>query len=240
MTAECDIAVYDGGLNVEIISTKIQGTIDSLNLDRCDEAVATEFNGDYYVSVSNSGASTHNLILVFDTFHKAFTKFVGMNANAIANYEVGTFERAVTFGDYDGFVHRYPTTDSDNGASITAFYQSGWLRFPELPKEKTFRLARVFTNQTGSGNTLTFEHRLDFLATGTQTVLSLAGTGSLWDTAVYDTDTYADLSTIIGRVEIDRQGDFFQWYLRTVGTQPAWVVRGVQLWLAETGRIGGS
>mgnify|MGYP001559825427 FL=1 len=239
-TADCDIAVYDGGLNVEIISTKIQGTIDGLNLDRCDEAVATEFDGDYLVSISNSGSSSHNLILVYDTFHQAFTKFLGMNANALATFEEGTLQRQVLFGDYDGFVHEYPETDSDNGAAIVAFYQSGWLRFPQIPQEKTFRLARVFTNQTGTGNTLTFEHRIDFLSAGTQTVLSLAGTGSLWDTAVYDTDRYADLTTLIGRVEIDRQGDFLQWYLYSSGTQPAWVVRGVQIWNEPTGRIGGS
>jgi len=137
-------------------------------------------------------------------------------------------------------VMAYPSGNSDNGSAITAFYQSGWLRFPELPREKTFRLARVFTNQTGTGNTLTFEHRLDFLGSGTQTSLSLAGAGSLWDSAVYDADIYADVTTLIGRVEIDRQGDFLQWYLRTSGTQPAWVVRGVQVFVEDTGRIGGS
>ena len=240
VTPRCDIAIYDGGLNVQIISKKMQGTIDGLNLDRCDEATAFVFDGDYYVSLTNSGASTHNLVIHYDTFHQAFSKFVGMNVNAATPYEIGTLQEAVAFGDYGGFVNRYPSGDSDAGSAITAFYQSGWSRFQEIPEEKTFRLARIFTNQTGTGNTLTFEHRLDFQATGTQTTLNLAGKGSLWDTAVYDTDRYADLTTLIGRVGIHLQGDFFQWYLRSSGTQPAWVVRGVQVWIEGTGRIGES
>lgn len=239
LTSNCDVGVYDGGINVELISTKIQGTLDGLNLDRCDEAVSAQFDGDYYVSVSDGTSSTHNLLLIFDTFHQAWTKFSGMNANALATYEIGTLEQAITFGDYAGFVNRYPNGNTDAGSAIDSFYQSGDLRFAQLPHEKIFRLARIFANQTGSGNNLTFSRRIDFIGTGTSTTISLAGTGSLYDTAVFDTDAYADLTTVIGRVEINEPGDFLRWRVADNSTSPAWTVRGIQLWVEETNRIGG-
>jgi len=239
VTSECDIAVYDGGINVEFISTKIDGTINGLNLDRCDEAVATEFDGDYYVSLSDTGASTHDTILLFDTFHQAWTKFSGINANAIATFEIGTLEEAIMFGDYSGNVLRYPNGNNDDGSAIVAFYQSGDLRLPSLPKEKIFRLVRVFTNQTGSGNTLTFESRIDFITAGATSTISLAGSGSLYDTAIFDTDVYGDLTTVIGRVEINEPGDFLRWRVSTNDSNPAWVVREIGLWVEETNRIGG-
>lgn len=235
-----DYAVYDGGINVKIISSKIEGTLTALNLNRIDAVRAVAFDDgtgdqDYYVCETASGATTHNRVLLYDTFHQAWTKFTGLNCNALWTYEIGTLEQAIAFGDYSGFVSRYPDTTADAGAAISAYWQSGQLRIPEIPMRKTFRVSQLYVEQSGSYN-LTFTHRLDFEAAGTSTSCSLAGTGALYDTAVWDSDAYADLTTTICRVEINEGDYFFQWRVSNNAASQPWVVKGLRLWVESTQR----
>ena len=233
-----DYARYDGGINVEILSTKIEGTLNALNLNRMDAVRATAFDDgtgdqDYYACETASGSVLHNRVLVFDTFHRAWTKFTGINCNALWSYEIGTFEPAIAFGDYVGFVNRYPNTNADAGSAINAYWQSGQYRFPEFPLRKVFRVAQLYVEQSGSYN-LTFTRRLDFEGTGTSTSISLAGSGALYDTAIYDADVYADLTTTIGRVEINDGDYFFQWRVANANASEPFVVKGLRLWLEQT------
>ena len=238
-----DYARYDGGINVEILSAKIEGTLAALNLNRMDAVRATAFDDgmgdqDYYACESASGASTHNRVLVFDTFHRAWTKFLGINCNAIWTYELGTFESAIAFGDYSGFVNSYPDTTADAGAAIDAFWQSGWWRFPEMPLRKVFRKALLYVEQSGNYN-LTFTRRFDFEGVGTSTSVNLAGTGALWDTAIFDADSYADTTTTVQHIEFAgaTQGDyFFQWRVANANASQPFVVKGIRVFLEMTGR----
>lgn len=242
LSCEGDVIIYDGGINVQIISAKIEGTLTAINLDRVDEAIAIAFDDgtggeDYYLSLSASASSTHDRLLVFDTFHQAWTKFLGINANAMATYEIGTLQTALVFGNYIGDANRYPNTNADDGAAINAFYQSGQLQF-DLPQEKIFRLAQIFVNQEGAYN-LTFEYRLDFEAVGTSSSISLAGSGSLWDTAIFGTDAFADITTVTGRVEGFRICDFFQWRVSNTNAAQPFLVKGIRIFMEPTGRVGG-
>ena len=235
-----DYAVYDGGINVQILSTKIEGTLGSLNLDRIDDVRAVAFDDgtgdqDYYACETFAGASTHNRVLVYDTFHKAWTKFSGINCNALWTYEVGTSESAIAFGDYSGFVSRYPDTTADAGEAISAYWQSGQWRVPEIPFRKTFRVAHLYVEQSGNYN-LTFTHKLDFDSSGTTTACSLAGSGALWDTAIFDADSYGDATTTICRVEINEGDYFFQWRVSNNAASAPWVVKGIRIWVEPTGR----
>lgn len=235
-----DYAVYDGGINVKILSTKIEGTLAALNLDRIDDVRATAFDDgtgdqDYYVCETASGASTHNRVLVYDTFHQSWTKFTGIACNAIWTFETGTLQNAIAFGDYAGFVSEYPDTNADAGVAIDAFWQSGQWRVPEIPQRKTFRVAQLYVEQSGDYN-LVFNHRLDFDAHGTDTSINLAGSGALWDTAVYDSDTYADLTTKIGPVEINEGDYFFQWRIENGNASEPFTVKGLRVYVEASGR----
>ena len=237
-----DIAVYDGGINVQILSSKIEGTLGGLNLNRLQYASAVAFDDgtgdqDYYLSVSTSGSGTHDRVLVYDTYHQAWTKFAGIAANAITDYEVGTQQKAVLFGNYTGFANRYPSGTSDAGSSIEAFYQSGHLRL-DIPTVKTFRDVQLFIRQEGSYS-ITFEQRVDFAATGTATSVSLAGTGALWDTAIWDAASYGDITTAILIVPVQTDGDFFQWRIQDTSTNNPFLLRGLRLWAEPVGRLGG-
>jgi len=235
-----DYALYDGGVNVTILSTRIEGSLASLNLNRIDAVRAVAFDDgtgdqDYYACETQTGGSKHNRVFVYDTFHQSWTKFKGIDCNAIWSFEVGTFETAIAFGDYAGFVNRYPDTDADAGAAIDAFWQSGQWRVPEIPLRKTFRVIQVFVSQEGNFN-LTFIHKLDFEATGTSTSISLAGSGSLYDTAVFDSDTYGDLTTNIARIEINDGDYFLQYRFEQAGINEPFTVKGVRTWLESTQR----
>lgn len=238
-----DYARYDGGINVEIISSKIEGTLGNLNLDRMDDVRATAFDDgtgdqDYYACETQAGAATHNRVLLYDTFHRSWTKFVGLNCNAIWPYELGTLEPAIAFGDYVGFVNRYPDGNSDAGSAIDAYWQSGWWRVPELPLRKIFRKAILYVEQSGNYN-LTFNRRFDFETSGVDTSVNLAGTGALYDTATYDNSSYADLTTTAAHVEFAgaTQGDYFmQWRVENANADQPFTVKLVRIFVEQTGR----
>ena len=208
VTQHGDIAAYDGGINVTIISNKIIASFpNALNFSRIDEVVATQYEFLYMVSVSASSIQTHGRIYIFDFLHNAWTRFSGMAANALSTFEDSTGETIMMFGDYDGRVNSWDLNDTStfndpSSTAIDAFYETGWLSFKDtgLP-EKSIRAVRVFVNQVGTGRTLDVEVRKDFEASGTTKSVSLSGSGAVWDTAIWDTDRWADISVTVGRIE---------------------------------------
>ena len=192
---------------------------------------------DYYLCQSLAGSGTHNLLLVYDTAYKAWTKFSGINCNAMTPYEIGTQQKAIAVADYTGFVNRYPSGDTDAGTAIDAFYQSGHLRL-DIPTMKTFREFQLVLRQEGN-KSVTFERRIDFAGAGTASTISLAGTGALWDTAIWDADAYADIATAITRILVNQDGDFIQWRISDATTNSPFLLRGVRLWAEPVFRLGG-
>jgi len=245
VTSQGDVAVYDGGITVQIVSSKIEGTLGSLNYQRFTKAIAVAFDDgtgdeDYYVSLSSGGSGTHDTVLVFDSFHRAWTRFSGLNVAAMAVYEIGSRQRGIAFGDYGGLLYRYPYLNSDDGSAIDSYYQSGHLRL-DIPTQKTFRMLQAILQQESSTYTVSLEYRLDFAGAGTVTALSLAGSGALWDTAVWDSAVWADVSTSIRPVSIvGGTADFLQWRISNDGASQPYLLRGIRLWASPTGRVGGS
>jgi len=233
-TSQGDVYLYDGAVNLKLISTKVEGTLDSASSSRFQYCSSVVFDKDYYLSFSNTGSSTHDRILLFDTFHLAWTKFVGITANAMAVADNGTGEEMIVFGDYSGFVYKYPSGTDDAGTSISTNYTTKYFRFPEASPTKDWKLLRVFANQKGNYN-LTVETRKDFEGTGTIETINLAGDSSLWGTAIYGTDFYGDQNLITGRIEVNKEGDFFQ--IEFSNTTQAIEVKGFQIFIENSDRI---
>lgn len=216
MTQKGDIAAYDGGVRVEIISKKITRSVpQSLNFSRLDEVTAASYEFLYVISVSLAGVSTHSRLYVFDTLHQAWTRFSGMNANALGSFEDENGKELLMFGDYDGRVNQWDitdtTTDSDpSNTAIDSYYETGHIAFEQEGVEKSVRLVRFFVNQEGASKLMDVEVRGDFESSGSTSSISLAGSGSLWDTAVWDVDAYADLSVTVGRFEANETREVFQ------------------------------
>lgn len=236
-----DIAVYDGGIRTEIISGAIEGTLSGLEFDRTRLASAVAFDDgtgdeDFYLSVTTSGQTQNNRLLVFDTLHKAWTKFTGIHANALAVFETGSVQQRLLFSDYQGVVNEYPTTHANANMDNPAYYRSGISHFG-VPQQKTFHLAQVLVRQEANGHELSFQPRIDFASSASATDIELAGSGAAYDSAIYDTSTYADLTTTLDDIEIANTGNYFQWYVENLNDQEPFLLRNVRIWFEPTGRV---
>lgn len=218
VTQNGDVAAYDGGVNVAIISRKINASFpNSINFNRIDEVRATSYDFMYMVSASSSGNSTNNRIYVFDFIHNAWTRFTAMNANTISTFENSNGQAILMFGDYSGFANQWNVNDTstynDPGTTaIDAYWVSGWQPFKESGLHKNLRTVRIWANQEGTTRTLDAQVRKDFQGTGSDNSVSLAGSGAVWDSAIYDVDVYGDLTVTIGRIEpnLGVESDVFQ------------------------------
>jgi hypothetical protein len=210
VTQNGDVAAYDGGVNVAILSYKIKAAFpNALNFSRLDEFRATAYENMYMVAVSSAGEANNDFIYVFDFIHNAWTRLYGMSANAVGTFENQNGKALFMFGDLDGFVNQWDLNDTstlnDPGTTaIDSYYVTGWIPFKEAGLEKNLRSTRIWVNQEGTAKLLDVEIRKDFENTGSVKQISLAGTGALWDSAIYDVDRYGDLTVKIGRIEPGR------------------------------------
>ncbi|KKN70057.1 hypothetical protein LCGC14_0435040 [marine sediment metagenome] len=209
-----DTYIYDGAIGLRLISTKIEGTRDNLNFDRFPYISTVAFDKDYYISVSDTSAAFNNMILVFDTFPLAWTKFSGFHANALWVADNGSGQDMLVWGGYKGVVFKYPSGTNDDDVAIDMFYHTKKYSFPELRNpeskaNKAWRALRVFCKQKGN-NDLIIEPRVDFGSSGTSSDMNLKGTKSLFGTAKYGTAIYGGKNIIIERFEPDLEGDYFQ------------------------------
>lgn len=235
-TCQGDVAVYDGGLNVQFISTNISGSIDGLNEDRFDESIAVAFDEDYYLSTSAAGAGTHNRIFMYNTQYQAWTKFVGINANAMTVYETGSLEQELAFGNYTGTTNTYPDGTNDDSTAISYNYCTKQYSFPSFPQQKTWRVLETFVKQEGDYS-INVDKRVNFAASGSSETIDLSGSGALFDTALYDDALYGDLNTAINRIEVNKSGRFFQaCYSNSDIDEPSTIV-GFAFWIEPDQRI---
>lgn len=229
-----DVYIYDGAIGLRIISNKIEP---GYNLTRLANFSCTIFDSDYYLAYSTSSSSTNDRVLVYDTYNEAFTIFDGMDANvlAVGNDSVGA--EFLMFGDYAGLTYNYPEGTNDNGTAIDAYYLTKQYRFPEVAgSPKDWKLLKVFAAQQGSYN-LNVELRTDFGSAGSTETISLAGSGSLWGTAVYGTDLYGGQNLIVGRIEANKTGDFFQVRFSNSTVDQLFEVKGFSMFMADSDRI---
>ena len=247
-TSKNDIAVYDGAYTIKFISSKIRETISGLNFSRTTNNLGIAFSTyrhndfDYYCAVSLAGSGTNNRVLLFDTAYGAWTKFKGMNANAWVVGEDSSGKGALFFGDYYGNVHQYPATTYDDGslsqAAIDAYYQTKWFRYPDIALgDKYWRLLRTYTLTETSDIYLNAELRSDYETTGEEILISLYSGGSLWDSAIWDEDTWAGQTLNIDREEVEKGKDMFQIKYSNDTLSEGFTIIGFDMFIEPTDRI---
>ncbi len=246
VTRQNDIAVYDGAYTVVYPSQKIRNTTSGMNYSRAQYALGIPFSSyrntdhDYYVSISRSGQSENDRILLFDTFQKAWTVFAGIDANAWTVGENSNFKDVLYFGDYGGFVHSYPSTNFYDGnvatTTIQAFYQTKWFRYPEVALgDKYWRLLKTYA-LSSDDVILNAEYKSDFEATGTSVSIDISGSQAQWDVAQWDVALWGGSSIIIGRNEINKGTEMFQ--LRyTETSSKGFTILGFENYLEGSDRI---
>ena len=250
-TAQNDVAVYDGAYTVQFISQKIRGTIGGLSFNRSPNTCGASFSSykyndyDYYCAVSNSPGATNNLMLVFDTAYKAWTKFSGLNANCMTVADNSNTQNSLYFGDYSGYVHQYPSTSYYDGniatSAIVAYYQTKWFRYPEMSLgDKYWRLLKTYTlseSSNGSSIYLTADCKSDFEVSGKLFNINITGSGALWDSAVWDTDIWAGTTILVGRNEVEKGVSMFQIKYSNINVNEGFTIVGFENFIEGSERI---
>ncbi len=257
-TAQNDIAIYDGGYNVVFISQKIRNTIGGLNFTRATNTLGLAFSTykysdvDYYASVSNAGSGTNNNILFFDTALKAWSKFQGIDANAWCAGEDSTGQNILIFGDYNGYVHTYPSTqyyDANVATSptigfyeatspISAFYQTKWFKYSDISLgDKYWRLLKTFTLSENPNTFLTTEVKSDYEASGRVMSLNIGQSGSLWNVSKWDVDSWGGQGLITNRNEVNKGKNMFQIKYSNSNVDEGFTIFGWEVFIEKTDRI---
>lgn len=102
------------GIVVTDITQKIHPTMDDLNESRLQYAVGLFDGEDYYLSVSNGGSSTNDILLDYDVYINEWTKHDNVNANAIARIKESSSLIKTYFGNYSSFVYWLDNPDNLN------------------------------------------------------------------------------------------------------------------------------
>ncbi len=234
-TGQGAVYLYDGAIGLKKISSKIAGTLKTdLSYSRYAYVSSLTYDDDYYVSVSTSGSSTNDLVLMFDTFSLSWTNFKGMNINAMTVADDGAGRDKIFFGDYSGTVCKYPQGNNDNNVAIDAYYITKQFNYPELGPTKNFKVLTVYFAEESTAYNLEVTAIKDFETTGTTTSVDLStGTGSVFGTAVYGTDVYGGDSIVTSRIETNLEGSFYKIKFANANVDEPFEIYGFQTYIEK-------
>lgn len=234
------IYVYDGGINVKKISARIEDTLDDLDATKNEFSVSANFKklNQYWLSATTSGVTAPDLILVYDYYHDAWTKYTGIEANAMTTLvDTNDVEQLYTGDATTENVFKQNDGDNDDGVAIDAFYTTKWFRFPEIMEsDKVVRLLRVFAKADGNWD-LTVDSFQDFASATDSDTITLTGGGSLYGTGLYGTATYAGDEIIIGRIHLSLRESFFKWSFKNSNADEPFTVYGFVTYVEPQQRI---
>ena len=201
---------FDGNNSFKI-SDKIQPTFDGMNSNRLKDIVAIYYHlkNRYIASLTLSGASTHNRNITWNSDLNAYSVYKGINANCFARVYASGQER-IYFGDYSGYVYRMDTgTDDYPANSVTAidgYYYSKWFDYGDLISKKATPEVKFYHQITDCSLTFAYSYNFESSDQYSQ-IVDLAGGSAVYDTAVYDTDTYANEGGAVKRRDLTGRGE---------------------------------
>jgi hypothetical protein len=202
--------LFDGN-NSYKISERISTTVDSFtktSLVNARSLVQKDKNR-YWCSLTSSGQSENDRVLVWDYFLNSWSIYVGMAPSAMATFYVNGVEERPYFGDYAGFVYRGDTGTDDHPlnveTAINAYYYTNWRPFGDLIDKKAIPQVTIFYQVSES--VLTFAYTYDFENGDEYTqTFSLSGGGDVYGTGAYGTATYATEGGRVVRRDLDGSG----------------------------------
>jgi hypothetical protein len=178
-----------------LMSRDITPTVSGLNESRLSQAEAIIFDYKYICAVPNASSTTNNLCLVYDFVAKGWTMW-NIPANCWCKYRSSGVDY-LYFGDPDdGYIYRYtPTTYSDNGTAINAYYQTKDHDLELSANDKIFRKFYVTLNKS-EDYSMTVTPEVDFgeVDVDAYTIASKSS-DSLWGTMVWGTDKWGAATT---------------------------------------------
>jgi len=220
------------------ISKPIDGTWDSLNKTRLryTQAVVNPFKNEVWFSVSLGAESTHSLILVWDYDRRTWTTFLGIAANALGQFENTSGQVTILHGNYTGTVFVNESGSSDDGTAISAHITSKIYPIVDGYRRGSVRFINTQLGIQGSNSNIQVEYGYDFEGLSNQGQISQASAGSTYDiTGVYDTSTFAGEGQLVGALNTNGQGRFFQFKLSQSVKDDTFRCYGIQLGVITEG-----
>jgi hypothetical protein len=154
-------------------------------------------------------------VLVWDYYNNAFSVYTGINASAMATVFLSGNSENIYFSDYYGFTYHMETgvddypfavaTSTNAKTAIDAYYWTNWKAYEDICDQKG--IPNVYIYYQTKNAVLTFAYSYDF-EVGEQysQTLSTSGGTSVYDTAVYDLDTYASSGGAVKRRDLTGRG----------------------------------
>jgi len=178
-----------------MLSEKITTTIDGLNETRFSQAEAINFNNKYILSLPNGSSTTNNLNLVYDYAKPGWTLW-DIPANCWCVFRTSGKDYLYFGSTTTGKIYRYtPTTYSDNGTAISAYYKTKDYDLETSANNKLFRKFYVTLNKA-SDFTLTVEPEVDFGDIDVDSYsIGAVASDSLWGTMVWGTNKWGTATT---------------------------------------------
>ncbi len=197
------------------LSRDITPTITDLNESRFSQAEAINYDYKYICSVPNGSSTTNNLTLVYDYATGDWLPW-DISANCWTVFRSSGVDD-LYFGDPAiGKIYKYtPTTYSDNGTAIDAYYQTGDMDMSSKnmdlsPNDKIFRRYYLTLNKATDFN-VGVDYEVDFGdSTGDDTVLAKSS-DSVFGTAVFGTNLFGAKTTSSTRKDMNERGKFINY-----------------------------
>ncbi len=188
-----------------IVSAWVDGTMKSMNKSSLDLICATLFNKRVYIAYPTSADTYNTEVLVADTRISTesitnphpWVKYTGWNVNCWWQH-IPSSESVLYYGEAssDSKAFQAEIGTNDNSATIDFQYASPLIDLRQPGMKKTARFIKVYAEAAGDYN-IQVSSSLDGSSFTTHGSLNLTTGGSLWNSAVWDTDVWS----IIGRVE---------------------------------------
>jgi len=206
------IYYFDGNNSVKV-SNKINTTFLGLNRTKIEESVSLyqRDKNRYWLATANSGSSTNDLVIVWDSFNNAFSLYEAINASAMAIFVVNGVDERPYFGDYGGFVYRadddsvaddYP---SNTQTAIDSYYATNWKSYQDIVDQK--RIPHTYIYYQINDTTMTIGYTYDFdLGSERNITLDMSTSQALWDVAVWDVDEWGTSGGAVKRKDLTGRG----------------------------------
>ena len=186
---------YFDGNNTYKLTDRILSTLQGFSRQRyaqCCSAYLITKNR-YISSFTQSGHSTHDANLAWDSHNNAFSVYSGISANCFARvYNSG--EEQIFFGDYSGFIYQmyngYDDYPLNVQTAVNAYYYTKWFDYGDLTSKKAVPQLSIYYDFSNS--TMTFSYSFDFEDSDQYTqTFSMSGGTALYGSAIFDKDQYA-------------------------------------------------
>lgn len=140
----------------DIVSTKIQGTIDGINKSKLDLVSMWTYNDKVFVSVPNGSDTYNSLVMVYDliaskrTGKEAWTTYTGWRIDYAVTYPTSTSPDLVLCSSNTKKVYKH-TGDDDDGSAIDARWDGKDDDFDNPDTYKRYRFGRI-TGESGDAD----------------------------------------------------------------------------------------